>query len=257
MAKFRRSYVRRRRTRKSYGRKLARGTPRRKSSIGRRLAKLERANRQLMPKLLTQYNANFNMISDVTSICLTKFAQQGLIFGADASDATTANAKLSNFSLDIRLAMNNEPANVTHTIFLVSLKDAIGDSFSAVNGDLNLLPGTHYVIKDGMAMVNKEFFNIHKIKRCSTGNNNAVINQGVQGYGLVSNQPSDTRVSMRWHWKQLVGKVVRNPTGNWKALACGRDPSLNYYLLCFNDNNPLDFEHPIMQLNQVSSYRTF
>lgn len=260
MASRRRSYVRRRRTRKSYGRKLRRGTPRRKLSIGRRLAKLERAARAVSTIVNTRVNFVSAMSAPYLIIPLSNYSVQQPVFGSVPGEAfEKSHAYHQSVGMDIRVRMNNEYDKVTYTMFIVSLKDQAAPILNPATGLPALTAGDHFSSSSSMVMVNKEFFNIHKIKRFATGNNSVQPNFAALNYGFASNEPGEQglRREHRFYMKQRFAHKVHNPIGAWSALVGNPDPSKNYYILLFNDNSLADLTSPEIEVNFIHTYKVY
>lgn len=259
MAKFRRSYMRRRRTRKSYGRKLRRGTPRRTrtKSIARRLRRLESAVRETYTLCNFQQQHQNILSDDYVAFPLTNYLQVAPIFGSVPAEYDKEHARHLSVGMDILIDMNTEYDKIQYTMFIVQLKDVATTIFTPSTGALTMVAGTHYSKVGGMFMVNKEFFTIHKVKRFATGNNGVPTNWTTAGVGYVENNPAEQglRRSHRFYMKQRIGQYVKNTGGSWKTLQANPDPSKNFYLIVFNDNNLLDLQNPTFTANFVHTIR--
>lgn len=153
-----------------------------------------------------------------------------------------------SFAMDFFFECADLPSDVTYTVMLVSLT-AQGNDLGA-NGINGLLSGTHYTYKEGMAMVNMNYFNVHKIKRFT-----------VTARPLLSQSPNDTVTTTsqsykRFHWKKKFPKghtlIHRSsPVGNLEF------HELPYYsrfaILLFN--NEASFLHQKVKINMVHSTR--
>lgn len=248
----RKAYISRRAGRRSYGRTRRRGVPRK--SLTKRVRRIERTMKS------TQTISHMRM-ADVTTlqsnfiqVNMTRPGSSTPVFGTDAADTYNNSAILRSFGVDCVLSMANEKDLVTYTIMLVSPKDLIGSAFDMTTGLLSLTSGTHYTITDGMAMVNKEFFTIHKIWRKATGNNGLVPGSVYTNAGFAPINADDSRLRHRWYFKHRYNKKVFNPVGNWGGLICPRDPSDNVFLLIFNDNSTVDLENPTFKYNAIYTY---
>jgi hypothetical protein len=183
---------------------------------------------------------------------LSNFSAMTPIFGADGDDDNNYKAIHHSFGMDCHLTLenpvNNEENTIGMTIFLVSLKDDIGDAFNPASGALSLTSGEHYVSTNGLTLLNKKCFNIHKIMRKTLTN----FGGALQTAGAKSQGGAD----VRFYIKHSPRATITNVKGDWKVLQSAQDPSKQYYLLIFNDNSTLDGESPTFQYNQVHTMKT-
>lgn len=172
-------------------------------------------------------------------------ASMAPIWGYDAADlANPTKAYLNKVNVDVVIRQDNEPDLITHSVFLVSLKDQGADSttFDPATGTLTLTDGVHYSqwnASDARQVVmSPRFFNIHKVWRTFTG--------GQIGGQTV--QPALRSRNMTFVPRQ---KLYQNPRGNLfgnLSFSFSKDPSQNYYLVCFNNNATGDAEAPKLDL---------
>jgi len=191
-------------------------------------------------------SSNFNQFN------LCNYNLMAPVFGADADDDNNYKAVHQSFGMDCYLSLensyNNEENTIGFTIFHVSLNDDIGSAFNPTTGVLSLTAGEHYVIVNGMTMLNKKCFNIHKIIRKTLTNFNASLS--------VAGAKSQGGADFRFYIKHSPRTTITNIKGDWKALQSAQDPSKQHYLLIFNDNSTLDGESPAFQYNQVHTIKT-
>lgn len=171
------------------------------------------------------------------------------IFGSSNTDVDLANSYVHRgFGLDVYVTNNDESQQINYTAFLVSLKDNIGSAFDPNTGALTLTNPLHFYNNSSpvaLTMLNKNCFNIHKIKRFTLGNMG--VGQTVNG---LQTQYGN---AIRWYWKIRADKKVSCPTQSMKTQQSSLDPSKNYYLLISNDNSTLDLEVPIVRGTIVHS----
>lgn len=254
MAKYRRVKYQGRRKRKFMGTKRRRSI--KSKSLSKRVSRLERTTRETSAVLnFSQVNNNY-ITRDYLAIPLTNYSIMTQMFGSVPAQFEKEQCRHLNMGMDLVIDMGSEFDKVRYTMFIVSLKDVATTCFSPSTGTLSLVGGLHYTILGGMAMVNKEFFNIHKIKRFATGNEgkNPTYVGGALGVQL---EPAEQglRRTHRFYMKHKVGTLVKNTASTWKNLTCHADPSKNHYMLLFNDNELLDLENPTLSLNIVHSIR--
>lgn len=245
----------RRYARKSRGKvaKMAKGRSSQIQVLAKSVRSIQRKiNKQHQLLNYVQSDSAVNQNGDYTYYNLCNYSSLTPVFGTDADDDNNYKIVHQSVGLDMYLTLentiNNEENTITFTMFLVSLKDDIGGAFNPSNGALSLNVNQHYVIRNGLTLLNKKCFNIHKIKRrVLTNHGTALTSPSAQSQG-----GSDCR----WYWKISMNKVVQNPTGDWKNLQSALDPSKQYYVLIFNDNTTLDGESPALTYNFVHTMKT-
>lgn len=199
-----------------------------------------------------QGTTQVNISSPYHGINLCDFSSMTAMFGSSADDETDNKIVHQSFGIDGYISLenliNNEEDTVTITMFLVSLKDSIGSAFNPATGALSLTNTVHYYSQDGLTMLNKKIFNIHKVKRkVITNHATALANPSAQ---------TQSGTDFRFYWKWSPRQYITNPVGNWKSLSSGLDPSKCYYLLTFNNNSVLDLESPAFTYNIVHTMKT-
>lgn len=224
--------------------KMVKGKSTQIQTLAKAVKALQKKNKQ--QSIYLNYGDQFDttVSSDVNVFPLSRYSSWTPIFGAGANDAEANKCIHKSFGLDMYLNSNNETDTIQFTIFLVSLKDSMrGAAFNNTTGALSLSAGIDYYIQNGLALLNKNNFNIHNVKRCVLGNNGVGL-----GSSTAQNQYGTDR---RYYMKMRCNKTIHNVAGDWKGLGCSQDPSDNYYLLIFNDNGILDAENPRVRINMV------
>jgi len=226
-------------------------------SIKRRLRKVERAVRDTTQEIaMKQVYAATNISSYYSQFSLTDYTQMAPTFGISANDLQEkAKCFHRKTGIDIILSMANEKDTVTHTIFLVSPKAKMFPHISQANGELTLVADLHFSYLDGMVMLNKDYFNIHKIKRVGTGNHGYQIGALINNAGVYPTNSDDTRIRHRFYMKAVINANVYNANGDWQDLPCNPVISRNQYLLFFNDNSIGDFESPTVTINMIHTLK--
>lgn len=196
----------------------------------------------------TQYlnygqTVNSNLSGPVEAFHLTNTNSWNVIFGTEANDADCNKVIYKGLGMDLYFQSNNETAQITFTVFLVSLTDLIGQNFNVGSGALSLVNNFHYVVQGSQVLINKKCFNIHKVKRFTLGNHGAALS--------TSAAQTQYGTDKRLYFKVPKNQVFQNPYGDWKPIPAQLDPNKNMYLLVFNDNSALDLENPTMQMNVV------
>lgn len=219
------------------------------------LAKSVKSIQRRMKKdhIYLNYGVTYNqsVSGDVTVFPLSLVNGWNQIFGTTANDGTFNKIQHTSFGMDMYLSLENtinEPDTIGFTLFLVSLKDDIGQNFNPATGVLGLAPNFHYTTVGGMVLLNKKVFNIHKVKRCTLTNHGTALS--------APSAQSQGGTDWRGYWKCSVRKSIVNPYGDWRALPCPPDPSTNYYLLAFNDDSSLDLQSPNIKINVVHTVKT-
>lgn len=181
---------------------------------------------------------NENLINpyNVHNISKTFFGS-GAIWGYNSSDiANVDRAYLNRKRAFVSVRQNNEPNLIRYSMFLVSLKDQGADTttFDPATGTLTLTGGTHYTsLGSDQVALSPRFFNVHAVRRFT------------MGYEGSAGPTADTRSERRFIFDIRPRKLVQNPKGNMFANAAfefPKDPSLNYFILTFNDNVSTDLE---------------
>lgn len=203
----------------------------------------------------TQNPANISASPAV--VPLTSYVNMAPTFGTIVGDLTgKPKCFHRKVGIDMIVDLNNEKDRVTFTVFVVSLKARMAPFWNSQTGVLTLTQDQHYSYLSGMTMVNKDFFNIHKIKRFATGNNGALPGAGTANMGYYPIVMDDQRLRHRFYMKVLIKKQVFNSLGDWKDLAQNPVCARNYFILFFNDNSYLDGENPYLAYNMVHSIQT-
>lgn len=191
------------------GRKIQVKKPAKKTAIAAVVRDVKRLkqdarDRTQMHHLASEINATVGASSGaqmfIANLCNWSAATP--IFGSSTTDVDLANSYLHRgFGLDVYVTNNNESENINYTAFLVSLKDNIGSAFDPNTGTLTVTNPLHFYNNSSpcaLTMLNKNCFNIHKIKRFTLGNMG--VGQSVNGLQTQSGN------SIRWYWKIKVGK---------------------------------------------------
>lgn len=248
-SKYRRKYARPSRGVKSTVAKTAKG----RVSQVQALAKSVRSIQRQMKSNAEYYNFGQNgtqsLTSDLNYFCLTSPANWTAIFGS-APSSTQMKCRHLSAGIDLRVTLENtinEPDTTGFTCFIVSLKDEMTPYFAPTTGALTLNANQHYTIRQGMAMLNKKYFSIHRVKRFTLTN----YGQSLSSHAAQSQYGTDKR----WHWKVRFNKELINPQDHWQNMVTGLDPSKTFYCLTFNDNSSLDLQNPQLLFNVVHTIR--
>lgn len=183
-------------------------------------------------------------------------AAGGPLFGSSSPDFDNINKILHHsFTLQFKIDIFNEPANVDYTLAMVSLKKKAHGLYDETTGALTITDGPHYRKVGGMVMLNKQLFNIHYYKRFTMGNNNIALTT-INGVG------DTTRTCFNDYVKIKPRKFITNPgvigaSGDIDTLNCDLDPTGQYYFLIFNNNSGVDFESPSIDFNQISKFISY
>jgi len=185
-------------------------------------------------------------------INLSNYSSMTPIFGADGDDDNNYKMVHTSFGFDGLLSLensyNNEESTISFTMFLVSLRDDIGEAFTPATGALSLSSGQHYYMQNGQCLLNKKCFKIHKVMRKTLTNYNTAL-------GTAAAQ-SQSGTDFRFYLKHSPSCTITNVKGDWKALGSAQDPSKQRYLLIFNDDSILDGESPALTYSIVHTVKT-
>jgi len=173
------------------------------------------------------------------------------IFGTSSNDGIANQIQHVSLKMTIYCTLENvinEPDTIGVSLFLCSMKDNIGQNFNPATGLVTLVPGFHFTTLQGQVIVNSKVIKVHKVKRLMLTNHGSAL-----GVPSAKNQDgTDYRAS----WYLKTNKRIVNPYGDWRQLICPPDPSLNYFLLAFNDNSVVDLQSPKLQLNIVHNTKS-
>jgi len=215
--------------------------------------RLQKANKSQAEYLnYTQQVFEQNVQAPVYTVNLSDFSGMISTFGTSANDNEDNKIIHKSVGMDCRVtlenAINNEESTIGFTAMLVSLKDDCGNIYNNLTGGLTLTLGATHEIIQGMVLLNKKIFNIHKTKRFTLTNyNQALISPAAQTqYGT----------DHRWYWRLPINKTIQNPRGDWKQLGCALDPSKQYYMMIWNDNSTSDLESPAFSYVAVHTFKT-
>jgi len=233
--------------------KLAKGRQTNMQTLAKAVRQLQNKDRNEAEYLnYTQQFLDNNVDAPCRIVNLSDYSGMISTFGTSANDNEDNKIIHKSVGMHCRVSLenvvNNEESTIGFTAFLVSLKDEVGNVYNNLTGGLTLTLGATHEIIQGMALLNKKIFNIHKTKKFTLTNyNQALISPAAQSqYGT----------DKRWYWRLPINKTITNPRGDWKQLGCALDPSKQYYLLIFNDNSSSDFESPTLSFVAVHTFKT-
>jgi len=232
--------------------RMAKGKTTSVQALAKAVSSIQRSMRTKCEYLNYTQSGDVGVSGDLTSVSLSDYANWVGCFGSGANDAEQNKIVHQSFGMDLRVTLensiNNEENTTGFTCMLVSLKDDVGADFNPSTSALSLSSPNHYVIREGMVLVNKKVFTIHKQKRFTLSNYGTAL--------TASAAQTQYGTDMRWYWKLSPRKMIQNPYGDWKSLRSGGDPSKTYYLFIFNDNSSLDGENPALKYNIVHTVKT-
>lgn len=221
-------------------------------SIARKVNKLirqKRVNAQWYNLARAELNQNIAQFYHY-NMCL--YSGMAPIFGTTTDDLADPKILYHSSKVQCRVSLentiNNEEETTRFSAFLVSLRDRIPQSrFNSGTGVLTLTAGLDYYLNQGIAYINPKMFNIHKVKYFTLTN-----------YGTALSAPagqSQFGTAHEWTWSIMPKMTVEHPAGNWSALASSLDPSRQYYVLIFSDNQTGDAEYPTVSISQVANFK--
>jgi len=232
---------------------MAKGPSSQIKTLAKAVRTLQKKDKQDAQYLnFTQQISELNVSAPLSYVNLSDFSGMISTFGTSANDNVDNRIIHKSFGMDCRVSLenqiNNEESTIGFTAYLVSLKDEVGNIYNNLTGGLTLTLGATHEFIQGMVLLNKKVFNIHKTKRFTLTNyNQALISPAAQSqYGT----------DIRWYWRLPVNKTIINPRGDWKQLGCALDPSKQYYMLLFNDNSTADLESPAFSYVAVHTFKT-
>lgn len=222
------------------------------AQLARRVDRLVRSRKQATQWLNLQRSETGASIAQFYWYNMMNFANSNSMFGTSADDFSDPKIRLHSTTINCRVSLenqvNNEEETTRFTAFLVSLKDKIPSSkFTNTSGALTLAPITDYNLIQGVAYLNHKLFKVHRVKRFTLTN-----------YGTALSAPaaqSQFGTAHEWTWSVRPNSIIENTQGNWNVLSSAMDPSKQYYLLVFSDNQTGDLESPAVSINQISNFK--
>jgi len=238
------------------------------SGMGAELMKLKRQVARLTKVAINkiQYTRNFNF--DLTNVAgtpsyasynLMQFSNWTRVFGTDADDEVNKNCLIRSCVARTWLA-TNEPDARQYSTWVVQLKDngselLINNATVGTPGNLGpLVSGTHYVNTGSEVLLNLKYFKVlyHRARhtgifpsdKAAVGTAGAV--QNISTVGEDMNQLGRFKINLG------RGIRVSNPSGDWKAGLYPKDPSQNYFYLCFwSGDSSLDGQSAAMYVDTL------
>lgn len=255
---FRRRGMRSRRSMRRRGgiKSMARGKASKFTKLARAVRTLQRKNARECEYLTFSQNIPFATSFPASPAPLVQnlsyYTGFTNVFGVSADDLEANKIIHKSIGMDIRVSLentvNNEEETTNFTAFLISLKDDIGSYFTPGSGAITWTDNITHSFQNGLVLLNKKMFNIHKQKRFTLTNFGTALTSAAA--------QSQYGVDKRWYWKISPNKLISNPAGNWKSLSSGLDPSKTYQLVVFSDNATLDGESPSMTAAIVHTMKT-
>ncbi|MEO5351327.1 MAG: hypothetical protein H7836_17045, partial [Magnetococcus sp. YQC-3] len=158
--------------------------------------------------------SDFNSIYNNTMGSYIGGASSGQCFGYAQSDWNNSNqAFLKSISIQWQLDSANEEDNINYSMFLINIAKNGDTIYNSSTGALGALTQPlHYLNQNGMAMLNKKYFNILRQKFGTLGNyGTALTAQGAQGQTLITLDQG--------YWKLKPRRTIKNPAGNFHTLS--------------------------------------
>jgi len=219
-------------------------------SLSKRVKKLENRDKQSVEWLNMRLSGSTS-IAQQFQYNLCSFATMTPVFGTQTDDLDDNQILYHSFRSHIKVSLensvNNEEETTKFTCFLVSLKDIIPQSrFNNSTGALTLTADLDYTINSGVAYLNPKIFNVHKRKLFTLTNYGTALG--------TSAAQSQFGTSMEWNWDMKIKKKIKSGQGNWNLLASALDPSKQYYMLFFSDNQTGDLESPTVKIDSIHNF---
>lgn len=227
--------------------------------LQKQLTRLKRAVRTMGPHNVNIFqNGTLQLTSNYSVLELSDFdgiynntlavGTGGTCFGYSQSDWNNSNqAYLKSIGIQLTFSSANEEDNINYSAFLVSIAKNGDTIYNSSTGALGTLTQpVHYLSNNGMAMLNKKFFNIIRNKFGTLGNNGAALTS--------SSAPGRSLTTLdQIYWKIKPRRTIKNPSGNFHLLQASPDPETQYYIIVVNNNSTADLESPVMDFNIVYS----
>lgn len=197
-----------------------------------------------------------DIVSPCTQLRLCRFVDHVGILGTDDEDLQDDKVLFRKISTHLNISLenvDNEEGTTNFSVFLVSLKDNAGSMLDTATGFLNMTADRDYYQYSGWTFLNKDRFKIHHYKHLQLTNYGAAL----------TTSGAQNQFGTNWNvdWKTPINQVVKaNSPGagatntQWRANVYQADPSLNYYILIFNDNSAVDSEYPSVKNLSICSF---
>lgn len=221
-----------------------------KPALSKRVAKLEKQSRKSVEWLNHKYGIN-TTIAQQLQYNLCNFGAMTPVFGTATDDLNDNQILYHSFRSHVKVTLensvNNEEETTKFSCFLVSLKDIIPDSrFNNGTGTLTLTADLDYTVNSGVVYLNPKLFNIHKRKIFTLTNYGTALG--------TSAAQSQYGTSMEWNWDMKIKKQIKSAQGNIFGLASALDPTKQYYMLFFSDNQTGDLESPTIKVDSIHNF---
>jgi len=189
--------------------------------------------------------------SDYTVNNLTDLTQWAAVFEEPPAITNRAKVKLMSFGIDNLFTCHQEQAPVTYTYFCVSLKPGFGAKKlvqDAGEGLGSLVPDKHYTILQGMTLLNKEFFNIHYVKRFTIT---------ATEYTSAETGGSNPQTTFkRFYHKISFPRWLNDGNSTWDDMNENAVPlGSRLYCLAFNDNSIVDLQSNKWQQTVIATVK--
>lgn len=221
-----------------------------KPALSKRVARLENQNKKSVEWLNHRLSATTS-IAQQYQYNLCNFGAMTPVFGTTTDDLTDNQILYHSFRSHIKVSLenatNNEEETTKFSCFLVSLKDIIPSSrFNNGTGVLSLTADLDYTVNSGVVYLNPKIFNIHKRKLFTLTNYGTALgtSAGQSQYGTC----------LEWNWDMKIKKQIKSGQGNIFGLASALDPTKQYYMLFFSDNQTGDLESPTVKVDSIHNF---
>lgn len=238
-------------------------------SVARQVRMLRAQSRKLI-KLGSAENSK-PIANPVTVVEFTDLTKLTRIFDDTGAsyESTKSKLYLDKLNVDMKIHPATEWSQVDMTLFIVSLKPA--SARDVLNDTNNMTTFQNEVdywdwsntlgVPHGHTLLNLRRFNVHMIRRISTGRLTTVQAVHVDGstnggtHNFAAHPDSGYEQQHRIYKKlNLVGKnwAIKNSTGPWTALDNNTmDPTSRLWLLIFNNNYSTDGEYPVLDYTNM------
>jgi len=195
----------------------------------------------------TTYNANLS--ADVNSFDMVVPASWTNVFADPPAMEDANRVSLKHMKLDMLFTTGSEPAPITYSVFLVTLKSETADQLMSIAGSglTGLLSGAHYAksgVYGGLVHLNEQFFSVKKAWRFSTTE---------QMVGSKDPGKQQSQTYKRFTYSCAFPRRLWSGRNQWRtALTSDRVASqAKMYLLIFNDNSQIDLQYPDVDVNVI------
>lgn len=168
--------------------------------------------------------------SGVTTYNLTKPDLWSNIFDNPADLNAKFKCKILSYKIDNFFSSGTHTKPIDYTYFVVSLKSNTANSvlYDTNNNLANVVDGRHFSKVGGLIMLNRKYFNIHKVRKFTL--------TATEYTDAASGGSNPQTTFKRFSMKVKLPRMLTGDQYSWKGLTENDiKPASRLYILCFHD----------------------